>query len=132
MVLCKTALPIALVNEVADQVVECIKPMLLEIMQAITLARPQAAHMPVATWRKAWPIQKAKSRQMETDIEWSNQSDNHEETDLQEAILASMAAKYHKAQASNHPPFLHARNYYHAICYHLRQGQQRRQQHESS
>ena len=98
-------------NKVADQVVERIKPMLIEIMQAIMSANPRphwAPHMPAGNPEENSANTKGKNRRAETDTEGSDEPDDHEESDLQEAILASMAAQTPQGTGKQ-PPTLLAR-----------------------
>lgn len=99
----------ALVNKVADQVVERIKPMLIEIMQAITSANPRphrAPHTPAGNPEENSANTKGKNRRAETDTEGSDEPDDHEESDLQEAILASMAAQTPQGTGKQPPTLL--------------------------
>ena len=92
-----------LVNDVADKVIERLKPMLTDIMQAIliTNARPSPSKTVEEDEHSKKDHQdntKGKQRQVETDTEARKESpfsllDHQEEADLQQAIMASMAAK---------------------------------------
>ena len=88
------ATTMALVNDITDKVVARLKPMLADIMQAITITNARSLPIPADNSKEKCQGNntKGKQKQMETDMESSIEADDQEEADLQQAISASMSA----------------------------------------